>query len=137
MSRCAWVGFVPLCACVRAGQPNVRKNCAFFLLTGGAQFPLVVGASNVVVMNNPNFPSGVRLSVVDPTHMQVCWVHAAATCPPRSRCTRRGGRSPAAQVMWNTQLVAGASLYLGTQSGSYPVVLPATSTTFAAVFRLP
>jgi hypothetical protein len=44
---------------------NMRVNCQFALINGGAQYPMVVGQSNSVSFSSPAIPLGVRVALVD------------------------------------------------------------------------
>ena len=42
---------------------NMRTSCRFYILTGGAQFPDVLGYSNAIAFDNANVPTGVHLAL--------------------------------------------------------------------------
>jgi hypothetical protein len=69
-------------------QPNLRADCAIFAVTGGAQYPLVIGASNTISVMEPNLPSGVRVALVNNTHMRISWETRNASNPQ----VRAGGK---------------------------------------------
>ena len=43
--------------------PNLREDCRFYLMSNGAQYPLIEATSNVISFPDYNLPSGLRLSL--------------------------------------------------------------------------
>lgn len=85
---------------------NIREDCRFYLLSGGAQFALIEAVSNVMTNTNPNYPNGVRLSL--PTT----------------------AKTPSMRVTWTTANAASPVVRYGTKPGEYTMSMTAQSTTY-------